>query len=433
MKLRLHNTLSGRIEDFVPIDENNIRMYVCGPTVYDRAHVGNARPAVVFDVLYRILKKLYKNVTYVRNITDIDDKIYKASIEKNVTISDLTKQTTTMYHDDMTALHVLPVTLEPKATEHISDIIEFIKNLIINGKQLSKKNMEELISGARIEISDNKKNPLDFVLWKPVDERFNFGWDSPWGKGRPGWHIECSAMSRKYLGKTFDIHGGGADLIFPHHENEIAQSCALTHQNCMAHYWIHNGHLNINGQKMSKSLGNFFTVNELLQDFDGEVIRLAFLGTHYRSPMNFSFDGLKQAKNLLDRWYTALRGIDITSTDEIFDDVFDVLQDDMNTPKAVSILCAKIDELNKTKNSEFASIFVNTCQKLLGIMQTKICDWFCCLDSEKQTWINSKIQERDVAKKNKNFADADAIRSELLKNCIVIEDTKDGTIWKLKR
>jgi len=452
MKLRIHNTLSGKIEDFFPIDKNNVRMYVCGPTVYDRAHLGNARPAVVFDILYRILQTLYKKVTYVRNITDIDDKIYKASIEKNIAISDLTKKTTAMYHDDMAELNVLPVTIEPKATEHISDMIEFIKNLVINGKayvannghvyfdinlsqdygQLSKKNMEDLLSGARIEISENKKNPLDFVLWKPIDERFNFGWDSPWGTGRPGWHIECSAMSKKYLGEIFDIHGGGADLIFPHHENEIAQSCALTHQRHMANYWIHNGHLNIEGQKMSKSLGNFLTVNELLKDFSGEVIRLAFLSTHYRSPMNFSFEGLKQAKNLLDRWYTALRGIEITSTNKIFDDVFDALLDDMNTPKAISILCAKIDEINKTRSSEFSGIFVNTCQKLLGIMQIKICDWFCCVDSNKHAWIESKIQERAVAKQNKDFATADAIRAELLENCIAIEDTKNGTIWKLK-
>ena len=452
MKLRLHNTLSGQIEDFVPIDENNVRMYVCGPTVYDRAHLGNARPAVAFDILYRILKKLYKNVTYVRNITDIDDKIYKASVEKNIAISALTKQTISMYHDDIATLNVLPATIEPKATEHIADMIEFIEKLVINGNayvvnghvyfdvnsskdygQLSKKNMEDLISGARVEVAEHKKNPLDFVLWKPIDDRFNFGWDSPWGKGRPGWHIECSAMSRKYLGETFDIHGGGADLIFPHHENEIAQSCALTHRKCMTNYWVHNGHLNINGQKMSKSLGNFLTVNELLRNFNGEVLRLAFLSTHYRAPMNFSFDGLKQAKNLLDRWYTALRGIEITATNEIFSDVFETLLDDMNTPKAISILCAKIDELNKTKNAEFAGIFVNTCQTMLGIMQTKICDWFCCVDREKQAWIDEKIQERDIAKKNKDFAKADAIRSELLQNCVVIEDTKNGTIWKLKK
>lgn len=452
MKLRLHNTLSGRIEDFIPIDKDNVRMYACGPTVYARAHLGNARPAVVFDTLYRILQKLYQNVTYVRNITDIDDKIYKAAIERNVAISDLTKQTTAMYHDDMAALNVLPVTIEPKATEHIADMIEFIKDLVTNGNayvvnghvyfnvslsknygQLSKKNMDAMLSGARVEISGNKHNPLDFVLWKPIDEKFNFGWESPWGKGRPGWHIECSAMSKKYLGETFDIHGGGADLIFPHHENEIAQSCAITHKKHTANYWIHNGHLNIDGQKMSKSLGNFLTVNELLKDFNGEVIRLAFLSTHYRAPMNFSFESLKQAKNRLDRWYNALRGIEIVSTNAIFDDVFEALLDDMNTPRAISILCSKIDEINKTKNSEFAGIFVNTCQKLLGIMQTKICDWFCCVDSKKHAWIEAKIHERDIAKQSKDFAKADAIRAELLQNCIMIEDTKDGTIWKLKK
>lgn len=452
MKLRLHNTLSRKIEEFIPIDRNNVRMYVCGPTVYDRAHLGNARPAVVFDILYRILLKLYDRVTYVRNITDVDDKIYNASIENAITISDLTTQTTEMYHSDMTALNVLPVTIEPKATEHVTVMIEFIEGLVslgnayvVNGHvyfdinsfenygQLSKKNMNDLISGARIAVSENKKNPLDFVLWKPVDDKFDFGWDSPWGKGRPGWHIECSAMSQKYLGEIFDIHGGGTDLIFPHHENEIAQSCALTHKKSMANYWIHNGHLNINGEKMSKSLGNFLTVHELLQDFRGEVIRLAFLSTHYRAPMNFCINSLEQAQSILDRWYTSIREIEIIPTNKIFDDVLEALMDDMNSPLAISILCTKVDELNKKKDAGFASIFVNTCQTLLGIMYTKVCDWFCCVDSKKRDWIEQKIQERNVAKKNRDFIRADAIRFELLQSCIVIEDTKNGTIWKIKK
>ncbi len=452
MELRIYNTLSRKIEEFVPIDKKHVKMYVCGPTVYDRAHLGNARPAVVFDVLYRVLLTLYPKVTYVRNITDVDDKIYKASMEKNIKISDLTAQTIAMYHADMAALNVLPVSIEPKATEHITDMIEFIDNLIYAGNayvsnghvyfdinsfknygQLSKKNMDDLISGSRVEISENKKNSLDFVLWKPVDKKFNLGWDSPWGKGRPGWHIECSAMSKKYLGEVFDIHGGGADLIFPHHENEIAQSCALTHQKIMANYWIHNGHLNINGEKMSKSLGNFLTVNKLLQNFKGEVIRLALLNTHYRAPMNFSIEALKQARDILNRWYTALREIEMIPTKKIFDDVFAALLKDMNTPQAISILCAKVNELNKTKDAEFAGIFVNTCQQLLGIMKTKVCEWFCCIDSKKRAWIAQKIQERNEAKNRKDFSKADAIRFELFQNCIVIEDTKNGTIWKIKK
>ena len=451
MNLKIFNTLSGKLEDFAPIDKDNVRMYVCGPTVYDRAHLGNARPAVVFDILYRILKKLYKNVTYVRNITDVDDKIYKASIEKDISIKDLTETNIKMYHEDMEQLNVLPVTKEPRATEHINEIIEFIKNLVetnhayisnnhvyfdINSiddyGHLSKKNTDDLISGARIEVSDNKKNPLDFVLWKPIDKTFNLGWESPWGVGRPGWHIECSAMSKKYLGDIFDIHGGGSDLIFPHHENEIAQTCALTNYNTMANYWIHNGHLNINGIKMSKSLGNFLSVNELLQNFNGEVIRLTFLMSHYRSPMNFSFDGLTQAKNILDKWYNSIIGIEIFKTEDVFEDVLNAVMYDMNTPKAVSILCAKVDEINKTKNIDIANIFVNTCRELLGIMYLSANEWFCCVSGEKREWIDKKIKERNMAKSERNFAIADAIREELLNHGIILEDTKDGTIWKNK-
>ena len=451
VKLRLYNTLSRKIEEFVPIDEHNVRMYVCGPTVYSRAHLGNARPAVVFDVLYRILRKLYANVKYVRNITDVDDKIYKTAIAENISVSELTNETTGQYHEDMASLNVLPVTIEPRATEHISEIIEFIKNLLAEQKayisnnhvyfninyaknygQLSRKKLDELISGARVDVSENKKNPLDFVLWKPIDEQFNFGWDSPWGKGRPGWHIECSAMSKKYLGEIFDIHGGGADLVFPHHENEIAQSCALTHQEQMANYWIHNGHLTLNGVKMSKSLGNYVTVNELLQNFDGEVIRFAFLMSHYRAPMNFSITTLNQAKNILDRWYTAIGNVEFIQTDEVFSDVMDALLDDMNTPKAISILHTKIDKINKTHDGTVANIFINTCRSILGIMQVREQEWFHSVDEDTKTWITEKIKLRSIAKKQKNFVEADMIRNELLQKGIIIEDTKDGTTWKVK-
>ncbi len=456
MKLRLYNTLSGKLEDFDPIDPNHVRMYVCGPTVYDRAHIGNARPAVVFDVLYRLLRHMYPKVTYVRNITDIDDKIYKAAQEKGVSIQELTLNTTRMYHDDMSALNVLDVDVEPKATEHVPDIIKFIENLIRNGKayvsdghvyfsvesyaeygKLSKKNTDDLLSGARIEVSESKRNPLDFVLWKPIDERFNFGWDSPWGKGRPGWHIECSVMSSKYLGRTFDIHGGGIDLVFPHHENEIAQSCVIDPEKPMAMYWIHNGHLNVNGVKMSKSLGNFFTVNELLQKYDGEVIRLSFLMTHYSAPQNFSHEALDMAKNILDRWYNAIRfqvsDNDIVQSEEIHEEVLDALKDNLNTPKAISILSNIVDEINKAREkSGIALKFVSTCRKLLGIMQKTPEQWFCEIqDLEFTKWIENKIKERCIAKQNKNYAEADKIRTELLNKGIAIEDTKDGkTIWK---
>lgn len=449
MNLRLYNTYSGIVETFHPIDPNHIKMYVCGPTVYDRAHIGNARPAVVFDVLYRILKVLYKNVTYVRNITDIDDKIYKASIEKNISISELTKSTIRMYHEDIAELNVLPVNIEPKATDHINGMITFIQRLLERGNayisndhvyfdvssfksygKLSKKNKSDLISGARIEVSEFKRNPLDFVLWKPIDNEFNFGWDSPWGKGRPGWHLECSVMSQKYLGEVFDIHGGGIDLVFPHHENEIAQSCAHNSNEKMANYWIHNGHLNINGIKMSKSLGNFFTVHELLEKYKGEVIRFTFLMTHYSSPMNFTFDILNQSKNILDRWYNTLRNIKINHFADIDQKVFEAVLDNMNTPKAISILNSRIDALNKSHNSKFAGIFVNTCRRLLGIMQTDPNDWFCEIDSDKREWIEKKIQERNEAKQQGNYQLADSIRDELKQENILIEDSKTGTIWK---
>lgn len=451
MQLKLYNTLSGRVENFCPINEKNIRMYVCGPTVYSRAHLGNARPAVVFDTLFRLLQRLYGNVTYVRNITDVDDKIYKAAQDRGISIDSLTSETIQMYHEDMDALGVLPVTIEPKATEHINDIIHFIEELILAGFAylsndhvyfdvssfanygcLSNKNMSDLISGTRVEISEFKRNPLDFVLWKPIDEKFNFGWDSPWGVGRPGWHIECSAMSRKYLGETFDIHGGGADLIFPHHENEIAQSCSLSHQHRLANFWVHNGHLNINGAKMSKSLGNFLTVNELLKCYCGEVIRLTFLMTHYAAPMNFSTDTLNQSKNILDRWYNAIRGRTIQKCPDVFPDVLDALLDDMNTPKSISILSSKVDELNKSSDDSFASVFVNTCQSLLGIFHKSADDWFCCVGSDKKSWIEYKIRERNEAKLSKDYATADAIRAELLSNGILIEDSKNGTTWKTK-
>lgn len=452
MSLKLYNTYSGSIEEFHPIDSDHIKMYVCGPTVYDRAHIGNARPAVVFDILYRILKTLYKKVTYVRNITDIDDKIYNASLKKNISISELTKNTTLMYHEDIKELNVLPVDIEPKATDHINDMIEFIKVLIKNGSayisnnhvyfdvssfdsygKLSKKNKDDLIKGARIEVSEFKHNPLDFVLWKPIDDKFNFGWESPWGKGRPGWHLECSVMSQKYLGEIFDIHGGGLDLVFPHHENEIAQSCSHNSNKKMANYWIHNGHLNINGVKMSKSLGNFFTVHELLEKYKGEVIRFAFLMTHYSSPMNFTFEALNQSKSILDRWYNTLLNFEISysdNTNNIDQEVFNSLLDNMNTPKAISILNSRIDTLNKTPNSKIAETFVNTCRKLLGIMQYDPKKWFCEVDCEEREWIEKKIKERNEAKQQKNYQLADTIREELKKKNILIEDTRTGTIWK---
>ncbi|MDR0744802.1 MAG: cysteine--tRNA ligase [Holosporales bacterium] len=450
MQLKLSNTLSGKKEIFVPIDENNIRMYVCGPTVYDRAHLGNARPVVVFDILYRVLKLLYNKVLYVRNITDIDDKIYNAAKSKNIDIQELTEENIKFFHDDISKLNVLDVDIEPRATEHIPDMIQFIEKLIENNNaylsnnhvyfdissfenygKFSKKNLNELKEGARIKVAEIKKNQMDFVLWKPVDKNFDFGWESPWGKGRPGWHIECSAMSDKYLGEIFDIHGGGIDLIFPHHENEIAQSCSIKKMQTMANYWVHNGHLTLNSIKMSKSGGNSFTVNEFLEKFDGEVLKLAFLTTHYASPLNFSLGMLAQAKNILDRWYNAIKDLKLDKFSTISQDVLDAILDDLNTPKAISILSKMVDNINKGQIAE-APALVGTCRRVLGILMKDPVDWFRNVDLQKEEWIKEKINQRAIAKDNKNYQLADDIRNELLRAEIVIEDTANGTIWKNK-
>ncbi|MDR1288974.1 MAG: cysteine--tRNA ligase [Holosporales bacterium] len=455
MKLRLRNTLSGEKEEFTPIDEKSVRMYVCGPTVYSRAHLGNARSAVVFDILYRILKRIYPNVICVRNITDVDDKIYKAAVERGIGISELTDETVRMYHEDMSSLGVLPVDIEPRATEHIEDIISFIDGLIKKGNaycsnnhvyfsvssfekygRLSGKNADELMVGARIEPSSLKKNPMDFVLWKPSDDDFKVGWDSPWGFGRPGWHIECSAMALKYLGKQFDIHGGGLDLIFPHHENEMAQTCALTDLDSMVNYWIHNGYLNVDGMKMSKSAGNFRTVHDLLREYDGDVIRLSLLMTHYSSPMNFSLDSLQMTRNLLNRWYKIIGSRDVlkVAVDMVFNEVFEALLDDMNTPLAISLLSARGNEIVKSRDDsgEMAKIFVNTCRILLGLSwnHEKV-PGKDRLSDEQIEYIESRISERNAAKNSKNFEKADEIRDQLLKDGIIIEDTKTGSTWRI--
>ncbi|MDR1234361.1 MAG: cysteine--tRNA ligase [Holosporales bacterium] len=451
MKLRIYNTLSGKKEEFVPIHDDRVGMYVCGPTVYSRAHLGNARSAVVFDILYRTLGRLYPTVTYVRNITDVDDKIYRASIELGIDIQELTENTTKMYHEDMEALNVLPVDIEPRATEHIGDIIAFIERLIANGNaycshghvyfdvssyadygKLSKKNAGDLLAGARVETSPFKRDPLDFVLWKPVDENFRIGWESPWGSGRPGWHIECSAMSMKYLGDRFDIHGGGLDLIFPHHENENAQSCSLTKQDVMANYWVHNGYLNIDGEKMSKSIGNFYFVHDLLEHFDGEVIRLAFLMTHYSSPMNFSFDSLKTAKNILDRWYNAVADYyDPVSDTAVLPEVYEALLDDLNTPRAISLLSSIVVDINRTTDKkELVSLFIQTCRSCLGIMHKDPREWFGSVDDDQLSYIENQIAKRTEAKKNRDFKTADTIRDTLQSMGIVLEDTEAGTKWK---
>jgi cysteinyl-tRNA synthetase len=451
MKLRLYNTLSKTVEEFKSIKPDHVGMYICGPTVYDRIHIGNARPIIVFDILYRLLKYIYKKVTYVRNITDVDDKIYAASINKNISIEDLTSETIKMYHEDIAKLGVLSVDIEPKATEHIDSMIEFIEELISNGAAyysaghvyfkvssykdygcLSGKNVNDLMMGVRVPVSEFKDSLLDFVLWKPIDERFKLGWSSPWGVGRPGWHVECSAMCRKYLGDNFDIHGGGIDLIFPHHENEIAQSRSLSNKFAVANYWIHNGHLTVNEKKMSKSLGNFHMLHDILEKFDGEVVRLFFLMTHYASPLNFTFDLLIQAKNVLNRWYTTINGVQIMDNSDTIEEVVNALLDNMNTPKAVSILSEVVNSINKSSDkAKLSTQFVNTCQRFLGIMMKTPEDWFCHVSEKKKELIEKQIQERTHARKMKDFEKADFIKQKLMKEGVILEDTKNGTVWKM--
>lgn len=451
--ITLYNSRSHKLEIFTPLDVSHVKMYVCGPTVYDRPHIGNARPAVVFDVLYRLLKYEYQpsvrhepcpRVTYVRNITDIDDKIYKAASAKGIDIQTLTHETTKMYHIDISALNVLPVDIEPHATDHINDIIKFIRQIIINGYGYISNghvyfdtnkycnygilsNIKERIEGARVDISDNKHTSTDFVLWKPISPEFPIGWDSPWGKGRPGWHIECSAMAGKYLGEQFDIHGGGHDLIFPHHENEIAQSYAINNK-IMANYWLHNGHVMINGTKMSKSLGNFYTVRELLAEFPGEVIRLALLMTNYRSPINFTKSILIESKNLLNRWYTAIRtGF---SYDETIDEkVLNALKSDLNTPMAIMRISEMATKINQGQK-ELIPTLVNTARTLLGLLLTEPEQWFKCDTKLNIEYIEKEIERRTLAKKNKDYATADSIRNNLKEQGILLEDTVIGTQWK---
>lgn len=458
MTLTVFNTLTRKKEAFVPLDAGHVRMYVCGPTVYDRAHIGNARPIIVFDTLYRLLKHLYPKVTYVRNITDVDDKIIKKSQESGEAIDVITQKTSRFFHEDIAELNALPPDIEPRATQHISEMIDLVKRLVDNGYayeaqghvlfsvskmknygMLSGRSMDEMIAGARVEVAPYKKEPADFILWKPSDSS-QPGWDSPWGFGRPGWHLECSAMSSKYLGETFDIHGGGQDLVFPHHENEIAQSCCAFGHDFYAKYWMHNGHLMVNGEKMSKSLGNFFTIREILDQVPGEAFRLYTLGTHYHQPLNWLPDGLKQAKSVMDRFYTALRGTpDVDLTDvQPDEDVVAALKDDLNTPKAIASLHVLATNLNKAQTEQEkaeAKAKLLASAHLLGLLYQDAEEWFrsgsaSTQDGLSEAEIEALIQKRADARKAKDFATADAVRKELTEKGIVIEDTPAGTQWK---
>jgi cysteinyl-tRNA synthetase len=456
LPIYLHNTLTRRKELFTPLKPDSVGMYVCGPTVYDFAHIGNARPVVVFDVLYRLFKLQFKDVVYVRNITDIEDKIIAAAAKNGEPISALTQRTERAYREDMAALNALKPDFEPRATEHIAGMQKLISILIEKGHayvadghvlfsvpsmaaygRLSGHSREELVAGARVEVAPYKKDPADFVLWKPSTPE-QPGWDSPWGRGRPGWHIECSAMSEAFLGRTFDIHGGGLDLIFPHHENEIAQSeCA--HGKPFVRTWMHNGFLVVEGEKMSKSLGNFFTVRELLAEAPGEAIRLTLLSAHYRQPLDFTREGLRQARHALDRLYTALRHTaDVRAAEaEPPFDVIAALEDDLNTPMAISHLHELATRLNKATGPAERSACKGALLaggRLLGLLQQEPEAWFrwkpaggAALD---ESAIADFIRRRQEARKSRNFAEADRIREELAGQGILLEDGPQGTIWR---
>ena len=440
MNLKIYNTLSKEKEPFKPLDQKSIKMYVCGPTVYNFAHIGNARPAVVFDMLYRLLKNIYPEVIYVRNITDVDDKINEAARKLNKPISFITKKYTDIYHQDMTSLGVLRPNHEPRVTDNIDQIISMIQRILDNKKayindnhvlfdvtsfdeygKLSNRDKDEMLSGARVEVADYKKYAGDFVLWKPSNKD-EPGWNSPWGYGRPGWHIECSSMVETYLGEEIDIHGGGQDLIFPHHENEIAQSCSAHNSKSYARYWVHNGYLNMEGEKMSKSLGNIITVKELLEEYDGEVIRLALLSTHYRKPINFGKSLLEQSKNILNKLYKKLN----SESDEalVSEDILIPLLDDLNTPLAIS-------NLSKIKCSKTLKKSAN----FLGLLNRTSEEWFALNNKSTMSKndIELLIKQRDEARKLKNFAKADEIRDQLDNNHVVLEDVDGKTIWRVKK
>lgn len=464
MELKLYDTLTKQKQPFRPLDPLNVRMYVCGPTVYDFAHIGNARPVIVFDLLFRLLRHVYgdEHVTYVRNITDVDDKINARALRDfpdlplNEAIRKVTEKTATQFHDDVAALGCLRPTFEPRATEFVlprsdgkTDMLTLIKQLIARGHAyeaggevlfdtasmpdyglLSGRKLDEQQAGARVAVDAHKKNPADFVLWKQssADEP---GWESPWGRGRPGWHIECSAMSAAYLGEVFDIHGGGLDLIFPHHENEIAQSRCAHGTHTMANIWMHNGFLQVEGEKMSKSLGNFVTINELLQDWPGEVLRLNMLKTHYHSPIDWTLKGLEESAKTLDDWYEIAAD---SNGKHASDAILEALSDDLNTSQVIATLHGLRGTAasgNEKRREEFASSL-----RLLGFLSERAAAW----KAKKQqasgidaAQVNSLISDRTAARARKDFKESDRIRDELAAMGVIIKDSKEGTTWEIAR
>src|SRR5579883_1617055 len=447
MPLFLYNSLTRRKERFEPLDRNRIGLYVCGPTVYDRAHIGNARAFVVFDALYRLLCALYgrAHVRYVRNITDVDDKIIAAARDNGEPIPALTERTIAAFHADMAALNVLPPDVEPRATAHIPHMIAMIERLIARGcayvadghvlfaiasdpdyGRLSRRSRAEMIAGARVEVAPYKRDPGDFVLWKPSPPELP-GWGSPWGRGRPGWHIECSAMSWRYLGESFDIHGGGQDLLFPHHENERAQSLCAFPSSTFARYWVHNGLLQVNGRKMSKSLGNVLLVRELLERVPAEAVRLVLLRTHYRAMLDFTDDALIEAKRELDRFYRALAKSPGAAAPSPPEPVLNALCDDLNTPRALAEMRTLASEA--LAGDRTAGADLRAAGAILGILRQDPDAWFEP-GRDDAAMIAEKIAERAEARKQRDFARADAIRAELAARGIVLEDTPTGTTWR---
>jgi len=443
----LTNNLSNKKEKFVPIDEKNVGMYVCGPTVYDDPHIGNARPIVIFDILFKILKSKFPSVTYVRNITDVDDKIIKSSKDKKISISDLTETVIKSFSEDCNYLNCEVPTQQPKATEHIDLMIEMISELINKGfayennkhvyfevkkfddyGKLSNKKLEDLIAGSRVEVSDNKKNSEDFVLWKPSLENEPF-WDSPWGKGRPGWHLECSAMSKKFLGNEFDIHGGGIDLIFPHHENEIAQSRCANDTKVFANYWLHNAFITMSNEKMAKSQGNILKIKDFRKKVSGQVLRLALISAHYKQPLDWNDKLLEDCQNTIDKWYNVY----MPSNKDVNDEIIQPLYDDINTPGYIANLHKLYEKANKG-NDEDKQIFNSACN-FIGLLQETKEVWLNYKKDKadiSEEEIESKIELRNKARADKDYKEADNIRNYLFDKGVLIEDKDGKTIWKFK-
>ncbi|MBU6507446.1 MAG: cysteine--tRNA ligase [Alphaproteobacteria bacterium] len=454
MALTLYNTLTRRKEEFAPLDPANVRMYVCGPTVYDFAHIGNARPVIVFDVLYRMLRDRYGagHVKYARNITDVDDKINAAAKANGEPIAALTARTAAAFHEDVAALGCLPPDVEPRATQHIAPMTRMVEALIASGHayvaeghvlfavpsmpdygRLSRRDRDELIAGARVEVAPYKRDPADFVLWKPSPPDLP-GWDSPWGRGRPGWHLECSAMSEVHLGETFDIHGGGLDLIFPHHENEIAQSVCAHRGKPFVKFWLHNGFVTVNGAKMAKSEGNFVTIRDVLKQAPGEAARLAMLTAHYRDPLDWTAERLTEAKRTLDRFYLALRAVEDVPATGQGAKARGALDDDLNTPLALAALHEDLAALNKAQTRAEKSRLKGALLDsgvLLGILQQEPESWLKGASSDSgAAEIEAQIAARNAARKVRNFAEADRIRNDLALKGILLEDGPGGTTWR---